>query len=87
MSFVIERGDEPIPPLTHAKTGDIDTLIIALQQQFFSRDAYPTIEEQAAIIFHKALWLAKANSLDFPAIKKELVVQWIREYIVTAASS
>jgi death-on-curing protein len=45
-------GDEPIPPLAHAKNEDIEFLIHAPQQRFFGRDAYPTIEEKAGIIFY-----------------------------------
>jgi death-on-curing protein len=51
-SWAVSHGDEPIPPLSHAKAGDIDTLISAPQQRFFGTDAYPTLEEKAAIVFY-----------------------------------
>lgn len=115
-----EAQGEPIPPFSYAKDSDIDALIMAPQQRFFGREAYPTLEEKAAIIFYsinkrqiflngnkrmstltllvflgindktlgvsaddltdKALWLAKSSSLEFPAIKEELV-SWIRQHL------
>jgi death-on-curing protein len=51
-AWAVQIGDEPIPPLTHAKDSDIEFLIHAPQQRFFGRDAYPTLEEKAAIIFY-----------------------------------
>lgn len=51
-SWAVSNGDEPIPPLSHARAGDLEALISAPQQRFFGRDAYPTLEEKAAIIFY-----------------------------------
>lgn len=51
-AWTIEIGDEPIPPFSHAKHEDIDALIHAPRQRFYDRDAYPSLEEKAAIIFY-----------------------------------
>jgi len=51
-AWAVRNGDEPIPPLSHAKSADIEFLIHAPQQRFFGRDAYTTLEEKAAIIFY-----------------------------------
>jgi death-on-curing protein len=51
-AWALQRGDEPIPPLSHARPGDIEAVIHAPQQSFFGVEAYPTIEEKAAIVFY-----------------------------------
>lgn len=51
-AWALQRGDEPIPPLSHTSRGDIEALVSVPQQRFFGVDAYPTIEEKAAIIFY-----------------------------------
>ena len=120
-----EREGEPVPPFSLAKEGDVDVLIQMPQQKFFGREAYPTLEEKAAITFYtvnkrqiflngnkrmstlclivflginlktldvapgeltqKALWLANTDSLEFPAIKRELV-EWIASHLKEAPS-
>lgn len=45
-------GDEPLPAFRYAKHDDIDALVAAVQQRFYDRDAYPSLEEKAAIIFY-----------------------------------
>ncbi len=47
-----EKQGEPIPSFATAKQGEIEALVKAPQQQLFGNDAYPTIEEKAAIIFY-----------------------------------
>lgn len=51
-AWALQRGDEPIPPISHVRPGDVETVIHAPQQRFFGFEAYPTIEEKAAIIFY-----------------------------------
>lgn len=117
LSSSFEQGGEPIPSFERANQKCIDALVEAPRQKFYGVDAYPTIEEKAAIIFYtinkqqmfvngnkrmstlcllvfleingrslevmpdaltdKALWLANTASLDFQAIKSELI-DWIR---------
>lgn len=48
----VVRDGEPIPPFSRANHDDIDALLQAPRQSFFGREAYPTIEEKAAIIFY-----------------------------------
>jgi len=47
-----EKTDEPIPNFAHADKGGIEALVAAPQQRFFGIEAYPTLEEKAAIIFY-----------------------------------
>jgi death on curing protein len=51
-AWAVQHGDELIPPITHAKDADIEFFVHAPKQRFFGRDAYPTLEEKAAIIFY-----------------------------------
>lgn len=51
-AWAIQNGDEPIPPVPHAKTGEIDALVDIPQRRFDGRDMYPTLEEKAAILFY-----------------------------------
>ena len=51
-AWAVTVGKEPIPPFSHARHEDIDALIHAPQQRFFDHDAYPTLEEKAAIVFY-----------------------------------
>lgn len=44
--------NEPIPPFSLAKDGDLNALVSLPQQRFFGRQAYPTLEEKAAILFY-----------------------------------
>jgi len=43
---------DPIPPFELARVEDIDALVNAPRQKFYDREAYPTLEEKAAIIFY-----------------------------------
>src|SRR3989338_8649100 len=43
---------EPIPSFQFAKDADVDALVETPRQAFFGREAYPTLEEKAAIIFY-----------------------------------
>lgn len=52
LSIWAKKQGEPIPPFSAAKQGDIDALVSAPQHWFFGIEAYPTIEEKAAIIFY-----------------------------------
>ncbi|HZS53846.1 MAG TPA: type II toxin-antitoxin system death-on-curing family toxin [Bryobacteraceae bacterium] len=44
--------NDPIPPFTLVREGDIEALVAAPQHRFFGTEAYPTLEEKAAIIFY-----------------------------------
>jgi death-on-curing family protein len=121
-----KQQGEPIPSFSTAKQGDIDALVSAPQHRFFGVEAYPSIEEKAAIIFYtvnkrqiflngnkrmstlcllvflgindmmftvsddeltaKALWLANTASLEFPAVKQDLVL-WIRRNLASVRKS
>lgn len=48
---VKRNGSEPLPNFRYGRETDIDALVVAPQQRFYDRDAYPTIAEKAAIIF------------------------------------
>ena len=52
LSLASEKQGEPIPPFKLAKHDDIDALVAAPQHSFFGMEAYPTLEEKAAIIFY-----------------------------------
>lgn len=45
-------AEEPIPPFELAKDAELDALVNLPRQQFFGIEAYPTLEEKAAIIFY-----------------------------------
>lgn len=47
-----EKQGEPIPPFKLAKHDDIDALVAAPQHAFYGSEAYPSLEEKAAIIFY-----------------------------------
>jgi len=45
-------GSEPLPDFRYGRGADIDALVVAPQQRFYDRDAYPALAEKAAIIFY-----------------------------------
>jgi death-on-curing family protein len=50
--FAMRNGDEPIPSIHLAKAAEIESLLAAPKHRFFGIEAYPTIEEKAAILFY-----------------------------------
>jgi len=52
LSAWTEKEGEPVPPFSLAKEADIDSLVNISRHRFFDREAYPTLEEKAAIIFY-----------------------------------
>lgn len=40
-------GSEPLPDFTYGRQTDIDALVVAPQQRFYDRDAYPTLAEKS----------------------------------------
>lgn len=52
LAHTANKQGEPIPPFKLAKDEELDALVTAPQQSFYGQEAYPSLEEKAAIIFY-----------------------------------